>query len=84
MHSLVGGLVPGSSGGEGVWLVDIVVLPMGLQTPSTSSVLSLTPPLECPCAQSNDSLQAFISVSVRLWQSVSGDIHIRFLSASTS
>ena len=28
----------------GIWLVDIV-LSMGLQTPSTSSVLSLTPPL---------------------------------------
>jgi len=33
VYSLVGGLVPGSSGG--VWLVDIVVLPMGLQTPQT-------------------------------------------------
>jgi hypothetical protein len=33
----VGGLVPGSSGG--VWLVDIVVLLMGLQSPSTLSVL---------------------------------------------
>ena len=28
--------------GVGVWLVDIVVLPMGLKTPSTPSVLSLT------------------------------------------
>jgi hypothetical protein len=28
-----------------VWLIDIVVLPMGLQTPSAPSVLSLTPPL---------------------------------------
>ena len=27
----------------GFWLVEIVVLPMGLQTPSTSSVPSLTP-----------------------------------------
>ena len=31
----------------GVWLVDIVVLPIGLQTPSAPSVLSLTPPLGC-------------------------------------
>ena len=30
------------------WLVDIVVLPIGLQTPSVLSVLSLTPPLETP------------------------------------
>ena len=38
-------LVPGSSG---VWLIDIVVPPMGLQTPSAHSVLSLTPPFGTP------------------------------------
>jgi hypothetical protein len=32
------------------WLVYIVVLPMGLQTPSTLLVLSLTPPLGTPCS----------------------------------
>jgi hypothetical protein len=32
----------------GVWLVDIVVLPMGLQTPSAPSDLSLTPPIKTP------------------------------------
>ena len=32
----------------GVWLVDIVVLPMGFQTLSVPSVLSLTPPLGNP------------------------------------
>jgi hypothetical protein len=32
----------------GIWLVDIVVLPMGLQTTSTHSVLPLTPLLEDP------------------------------------
>ena len=31
-------------------MVDIVVLPMGLQTPSAPSVLSLTPPLGTPCS----------------------------------
>jgi hypothetical protein len=30
-----------------VWLIDIVVLPMGLQTPSAPSVLALSPPLGC-------------------------------------
>jgi hypothetical protein len=30
-------------------LVDIVVLPMGLQTPSAPLVLSLTPPMDFPC-----------------------------------
>jgi hypothetical protein len=34
----------------GVWLVDIIVLPMGLQTPSAPSVLSLTPPLGTLCS----------------------------------
>jgi hypothetical protein len=51
VYSLVGGLVPGSSEvGGGVWLVDIIVLPIGLQTPSVPSVLSLTPPLGTPCS----------------------------------
>jgi hypothetical protein len=71
MYSFVDGLVPGSS--AGVWFVDIVVLPMGLQTPSTPSVLSLTPLL--------GTLQ---SAFVRLWQGLSGDSHIRLLSACTS
>ena len=44
VYSLVGGLSPGSSGD--VLLVDIVVPPMGLQTPSAPSILPLTPPLE--------------------------------------
>jgi hypothetical protein len=47
VYYLVDGLVPESSG-WGVWLVDIVVLPMGLQTPSAPSVISLTPPLRTP------------------------------------
>jgi len=46
VYSWVGGLVPGSS--RGFWLIDIVLLPMGLQTPSTPSVLSLTPSLGSP------------------------------------
>ena len=33
-----------------ICLVDIVVLTMGLQTPSVHSVLSLTPPLETRCS----------------------------------
>jgi hypothetical protein len=50
VYSFVDGLVPGSWwGGEG-WLVNIVVLPTGLQTPSTPSVLSLTPLLGTPCS----------------------------------
>jgi hypothetical protein len=50
VYSLVGGLVTGSSGG--VWLVSIVVLPMGWRSPSAPSALSLTSPLG-PHAQSN-------------------------------
>jgi hypothetical protein len=48
VYPLVGGLVPGNSGG--VWLVSIVVLPMGLQTPSAPLVHSLTPPLRTSCS----------------------------------
>jgi hypothetical protein len=40
-------LVPGSSGGVGLVYI---VLPMGLQTPSTLSILSLTPLLGTPCS----------------------------------
>jgi hypothetical protein len=52
---------------RGVWLVDIVVLPMGLQTSSAPTVLSLTSPL---VAQLDGWLQASTSVLVRLWQSL--------------
>jgi hypothetical protein len=83
VYSLVGGLVPGSSGGGGVWVVDIVVLPIGLQIPSAPSVLPLTSPLGY-LAKSNVWLQASASVLVRLWQHLSGDSYIRLLSASTS
>ena len=31
----------------GVWLIDIVVFPIGLQSPSATSVLPITPPLRC-------------------------------------
>ena len=66
-----------------IWLVDIVVLPMGLQTPSASSVLSQL--LHCgPNAQFNGWLKASTSVLVRLWHSLSGDNHTRLLSVSTS
>jgi len=48
VYSFAGGLVPGISGG--VWLADIVVLPMVLQIPSAPSVFSLTTPLGSPCS----------------------------------
>jgi hypothetical protein len=48
VFSLIGGLVPGSSGGY--WLVHIVVPPMGLQTPSASWVLFLAPSLGTLCS----------------------------------
>jgi hypothetical protein len=35
--------------GGGIWLVDIV-LPMGFQTPSGTSVISLSPPLGALCS----------------------------------
>jgi hypothetical protein len=50
VYSLVDGLVPGRSGGGGVWLADIVVLTIGLQIPSATSVLSLTLSLGNQCS----------------------------------
>jgi hypothetical protein len=48
MYYLVGGLVPGSSGGSR--LVEVVVLPMGLKTPSAPSVLPLNLSLGLLCS----------------------------------
>ena len=69
----------------GVQLVDIVFLPMGLQSPSAPSVF----PLLCywgPWAQSdgNGWLWVSASVFVRCWQSFSGDSPTGLLSASSS
>jgi len=76
MYSLVGGLVPGSLGRGG--LVDWYCCSYyGVANPFSSF---------SPFSNSSTGvpmLQAFSSVSVRLWLSLSGDIHIRFLSAST-
>ena len=49
MYTLIGGLVPGYSGESGgFWLVDIVLLPMGMEFPSVPSVLPPTLPLGYP------------------------------------
>ena len=66
-----------------VWLVDIFVLPMGLQTPQLlQSFLKL---LHWGYhAQSNGWLRTFTSVFVRLWQSLSENSYIRLLPATTS
>ena len=49
MYSLVGGLVPGSSG-VGVLVSRIVVLSMGLQISSDPWILSLAPSLGTVCS----------------------------------
>jgi hypothetical protein len=46
-----------------VWLVDIVVLPMGLQTPSGPLALPLTPPLGSP---GSDRWLAVIILSIHI------------------
>ena len=48
MYSLVGGLVPGSFWGGGIFCLVNIVLPMRWQTPSAPSVLLLTLPLGSP------------------------------------
>ena len=64
-------LVAGSFGVEEIWLVDIAVLPVGLQTPSAPTFFVLTSPLGSP-VQSHGWLQASASVLVRLWKSLLG------------
>jgi hypothetical protein len=66
-----------------LWLVDIVVLPMGLQTPLAPSVLSELLHWG-PHAHSNALLGASTSVFVRFWHSLLEDSYIRLLPASTS
>jgi hypothetical protein len=78
VYSLVGGLVPGSSGSNG-WFILLFLLwgckPLQFLDPfSSSSNWGL-------CPQSNDWLRA--STSVRHWQSLSGNSYVRLLSAST-
>jgi hypothetical protein len=50
VFSLVGGLIPRSSGGGGYWLVHIVVSPMWLQNPSAPWVLYLDSSLGILCS----------------------------------
>jgi hypothetical protein len=83
VYTLIGGLVPGSWE-ERVWLIDVVVLPMGLQIPSALPVLSLTPRLGSLCSIQWVGCEYSASVFVRLWPNLSGDSYIRLLSASTS
>jgi hypothetical protein len=66
-----------------VWLVDIVILPMGCKTLQFLQFLPLFLHWE-PHDQVDVWLCALSSVLVRLWHSVSGDSYTRFLSASTS
>jgi hypothetical protein len=81
VYYLVGGSVPGSSRRSG--LLTLLFLPWGCKHPQLlQSLLQLLH--WGPCVQSNGWLPASISVFVRLWQSLSGDSHIRLPSASTS
>ena len=63
-------------------MADIVVLPMGLQTPLAPSVLLLWG----PCAQSDDCLPASASVLIRLWSgmAISGSAQQALLGISNS
>ena len=79
----------------GVWLVDIVLLPIGWQTPWTHSVLSLTPLLGTPCSHQSVAVsicpcmcKQWLAASIhlcicKLWLGLSADSNIRLLSACT-
>jgi hypothetical protein len=54
---------------EGVWLVDIVALPMGLQTSSAPSIPSLTPPLgtQCSVFRHVEKALEYVSTQMTIW-----------------
>jgi hypothetical protein len=56
-------------------LVDIVVLPMGLQTPSAPSLLSLTPPLGFPCSFPRLAVSICICIGQDLAESLRGQLY---------
>jgi hypothetical protein len=58
VYSLVGGLVP-----WGLWLVDIVVVPMGLQTPSALYEYMFTFMFLYRCAEERKIYYVFFSLS---------------------
>jgi len=78
---MFGGLVPGCSGGIG--LVEIIVLPMVLQTPPATSVFSQTPPMEFTCSVQCLAATILIYISRALAYLLRRH-HIWLLSASTS
>jgi hypothetical protein len=75
---LVGGPVPRSSRGSG--LLTLLLPPWGCKSPH--SLLQFLH--RGPCVQSNGWLKASAFVFVRHWHHLSGNSHIRLLSASTS
>jgi hypothetical protein len=73
VYSLVGGLVPGSSGGY--WLVHIVVPPMGLQTPSAPWVLSLAPSLGTLCSVQRKAMSIHFCICQALAEPLSRELY---------
>jgi hypothetical protein len=80
VYSLVGGLVPGSYGGTGWFILLFLLWGCNLLQLLWSFLYYLH---WRPCAQSNGWLRASTSIFVRHWQSFSGESYIRLLSAST-
>jgi hypothetical protein len=74
VHYLVGGLIPGSSGGAG-WFILLFLL-WGCKPLQLLGIFLYLVYWE-PCAQSNGWLRSSTSVFVRHWQSLSGDNYIR-------
>ena len=68
----------------GVWPVNTVASSVGAATPLSSFSPFYNSSIRDPLAQSNGWLQASSSVFVRLWQSLSGDSHIRLPSKALS
>jgi hypothetical protein len=82
VYSLVGGLIPGCSGK--LWLVDISVLPIGLQTSSALWVLSLTPPLGTPLETPWSVQWLAASISLCIGQDLAEPLRIQLYQAPVS
>ena len=60
---------------RGAWLIDIVVLPMRLQTPSAPIIIDLTSPLGFPCSVQYLAVHMRMCVRMALAETLRGQLY---------
>jgi hypothetical protein len=68
----------------GIWLVDIIVLPMWLQNPSALSVFSLTPPLRTPLGTLHSVQWLAVSICLCIHQALAEPLRRQLYQAPVS